>query len=247
MIEIWKEIPNREGYLASNLGRIKSTLTSSDGKILSFRKDKDGYLMVWTKYNGADRVHRLITVTFIDNVENKPIVNHINGIVDDNRVDNLEWASVQENTKHAYDIGLSFSSKSENIAVYYKDNLLSIFESISKLSKYSGIDRNTISYSIKDNSYIFDELQVKKLNTNERLNTHEFYEREFIKVKLKRYQSEPLLYNNEYFESIKELSENYNYSRGSISYAIRKGKLLKGLPIKKISRYEYISQNGFND
>jgi hypothetical protein len=51
-------------------------------------------------------LHRLIASTFIDNSENKPAVNHIDGNKTNNHANNLEWVTIQENNQHNHNIGL---------------------------------------------------------------------------------------------------------------------------------------------
>jgi hypothetical protein len=120
MEEIWKDIPNYKGlYQASSLGRIKSlarTVNSSHGstqfineRIRKYVFTPLGYyriLLLKCKVRKIYFVHRLVAITFIENPDNKPQINHKDGNKLNNNVDNLEWCTQKENSIHAWSNGL---------------------------------------------------------------------------------------------------------------------------------------------
>lgn len=73
-----------------------------------------GYTVVSLANNGKakqHRLHRIVASVFIPNPEGKPTVNHISGDKSDNRLCNLEWATVQEQSDHAVMMGLTASGE----------------------------------------------------------------------------------------------------------------------------------------
>jgi hypothetical protein len=124
--EIWKDVIGLEnGYMISNLGRIKSKQRVVDygckqalrpERILGLREGKYGYLYTNLSFNKVRKTvkpHRLVAQMFIENPDNKPCVNHINGIKSDNTLKNLEWCTYAENTEHAHKTGLKKGIKGE--------------------------------------------------------------------------------------------------------------------------------------
>lgn len=115
--EEWKDVEGyKELYQVSNLGRIKSVSFRNKmverrkrDRILKLYDNKNGYQYVSLCKNNIKksvRVHKLVACAFVPNPENKPQINHINGVKNDNRAENLEWCSQSENQIHAYRLGL---------------------------------------------------------------------------------------------------------------------------------------------
>ena len=98
MTEDWKEFGN---YLISNRGQVFSLLTN---KLLSLSPNSTKYLTIKIFNKGEYKtwfVHRLVATVFIDNSENCLEVNHKDGNIYNNFVENLEWVSHEENINHA--------------------------------------------------------------------------------------------------------------------------------------------------
>lgn len=131
--EIFKPYPLNSQYLVSNFGRIKSkqqVVKHSSGskaikkeRILNQTDNGSGYLSVGLTENGKTktvRVSRIVAITFIENTENKPQVNHINGVKYDNRIENLEWNTSGENVRHAWNNDLA---KKQSSFLYIQERL----------------------------------------------------------------------------------------------------------------------------
>lgn len=115
--EIWKDIKGYVGiYKVSNFGRIKSLNrinhlnANIKGKMMKQSNARGGYKVIGLSIYGnkkQHKVHRLIAEAFIPNDDDKPFINHIDGITNNNSLDNLEWCTPSENSKHAFKIGLA--------------------------------------------------------------------------------------------------------------------------------------------
>ena len=157
MQEIWKDVAGYEGlYQVSNLGNVKSLSYNhtKKPKVLKNIKMSIGYESISLfkdKVSKVFYIHRLVANAFIENKNNLPTVNHIDGIKSNNIVSNLEWMSFSDNNKHAHLIGLNFAKKGEEHpkSKLKKEDVIFIFNSnlsLRVLAKKYNVSKTSIEY-----------------------------------------------------------------------------------------------------
>ena len=110
--EIWKPLNykgvNIDRLEISSYGRIRNKKTQ---KILALTENHKGYLGLTTSIGSEHkkiyiRIHRAVAENFIDNPNNLPYINHLDGNKHNNRVTNLEYCNNQSNSEHSIITGL---------------------------------------------------------------------------------------------------------------------------------------------
>lgn len=97
MTEIWKTIEDAPNYEVSNLGNIRNKARK---KNLKPYDNGCGYKKIAFSVDGKRKymyVHILVAKAFIPNPHNLPEVSHLDESRDNNRADNLAWATSKEN------------------------------------------------------------------------------------------------------------------------------------------------------
>lgn len=105
IIKQCKPITTVEGYYISKDGRVFNLKSKARKMELKQQIDKDGYrritLIDADNKHYVTRVHRLVATAFVPGKREGLVVNHKNGIKDDNHYSNLEWMTPADNERHA--------------------------------------------------------------------------------------------------------------------------------------------------
>lgn len=138
--EEWKPIPD-SNYSISNYGRVRNDKSS---RIMKLSKNAQGYPQAYLpspeKKKGIQRaVHKLVAEAFIPNPEGLPVVNHMDESQDNNRADNLQWATYQyNNTYGTLPERIHQPKKGEPVYAILPDGTDMYFDKISTAAEYFG-------------------------------------------------------------------------------------------------------------
>ena len=177
-MEFWKDIEGYEGlYQVSNLGRVRSLdrvvqrntfcgqiQQRRKGRILKTIRKPEGYVFCSLSRDNTPEtktIHRLVAEAFIPNPNNYPCVNHRNEDKTDNRVENLEWCTVQYNTNY----GTRKQRQVANNPLCKRikvDGVL--FRSISEAERFLNCPKNAIFLVLKSNRNTYKGHKIERVS-----------------------------------------------------------------------------------
>lgn len=166
--EIWKDIPGYDGvYQVSNLGRVKS-FKHGKTRIMKSCDNSRGYLAIQLQKDGITKhhnIHRLVASAFFGQSDKQ--INHKDFDRSNNKLENLEYCTQKENSKHALDNGRKgifrtgdvIGSNNKNSKL--KDNDILIIRTIRKVSditntqiaKLFDVSQSTIGAILKSRTW----------------------------------------------------------------------------------------------
>ena len=144
--ESWRVIPSFPVYSASSYGRIRNDKT---GRIMRMFMIPRGYLSLTLRRDNVPYqplAHRLVVEAFLGGPHPGLEVNHIDGDKTNNCIENLEWCTRLENTRHAVRTGLRKGPRRKLVRLVETGD---DFDSIRACARYLGADVSSIRYALE--------------------------------------------------------------------------------------------------
>ena len=146
----WNRKNNGYSYMREHIYKFSSNRGKQRFETEQKKQNHGVYLHVHIN-DSVYSVHRMVASTWINNDENLPCVNHINGIRNDNRAENLEWVTNQENVNHAWEIGMRDVSRMMKIPESQMPKIIQMKsegQSNPSIGKHFGVTGETIRVRI---------------------------------------------------------------------------------------------------
>lgn len=235
---MFKEIKGCEHYLVSDNGEVYSLRSK---KILKPDIDKDGY-EIYRIYNEEHKRktfkgHRLVGLTFIDNPNNLPIVNHIDGNKRNNHLSNLEWCTNKYNVQHAVKTGL-MTPYTRGIEIYdiFKKCVVSRFNSYDDLANITGLSKLSLIDIVHREKLLYEGFKIVRINT-EFMDDDKLLNKKFINRTING-RFKPLAWNGLVFASQSDFKEYIGCKniQKQLKTMQHQGKI-----ITRITQYEYVT------
>lgn len=169
--EIWKDVEGWEDkYQISSFGRVKSLPRLIGGgrgywsqERVLHENNRDGYKIVSfpieNRKSQTVNIHQLVARSFVSNPDNKPMVNHKNGIRWHNYATNVEWSTAQENVQHGFDYNGRIVDQTVNKKpikqMTLTGGLVKVWPSGLEMEKQSGFNRSTVVAAIKNGKHYY--------------------------------------------------------------------------------------------
>lgn len=247
---IWKDVVGFDGYKVSNTGLVKSFRKNTRGVILRQSNDKDGYKKVSMTKNKKEytkRVHIIVAQAFLPNPENKPVVHHKDNNKSNNHVSNLEWVTVSENTKYAYEDGVFTPPNAKHYVLIRDGEIVSYYSNGYKMAECVGLNRNLLyEYSTQQDKKLYDVFTVKTVDA---------IDKSFPVDLLLPIRSDENMRNSKpirvldinkktigVYSSPKRCAELNNFGVATLYSRLKDGKLyLNEFYLEYITKYEYLT------
>lgn len=126
-----KRVPGFSDYFIDKKGNVFSTRRNKGIIKMSPWIDRKGYMVVSLRNDSGQKknmfIHRLVAITYIDNPNNYPVVNHKDRNVKNNSVNNLEWCTIDYNNKYTFTVGNKM--RGNECKLFYKNGYYGTFPS----------------------------------------------------------------------------------------------------------------------